>query len=105
MAGLNKMFKQAQKMQQELAKIQEELKDRTVEVTAGGGAVKVVASCDMQIRSIEIKREAVDPDDVEMLQDLVLSGVNQALEKAQEEHQQQMAKVTSGLGIPGMPGM
>ncbi len=103
MAGLNKILKQAQKMQQELARVQEELKDKTVEVTAGGGAIKVVASCDMSIKSIEIKPDVIDPEDVDMLQDLIISGVNQALEKAQEEHQEQMAKITGGLGLPGMP--
>ena len=105
MAGLSKILKQAQKMQQELAKVQEELKDRTVEVTAGGGAIRVVASCDMRIQSIDIEPDLVDPEDVDMLQDLIISGVNQALEKAHEEHEQQMAKVTSGLGLPGMPGI
>jgi DNA-binding YbaB/EbfC family protein len=105
MAGFNKLIKQAQKMQEQLAKVQEELKDKTVEVTVGGGAVKVVATCDMQIQSIEIKPEVVDPEDVDMLQDLVLSGVNQALEQAQAEHQKQMSGITAGLGLPGMPGM
>jgi DNA-binding YbaB/EbfC family protein len=105
MAGFNKLMKQAQKMQEQLAKVQEELKEKIVEVTVGGGAVKVVATCDMQIQSIEIKPEVVDPEDVDMLQDLVLSGVNQALEQAQAEHQKQMASVTAGLGLPGMPGM
>jgi nucleoid-associated protein EbfC len=102
MSGLNKILKQAQKMQQDLARIQEELKTKTIEVTAGGGAIKVVATCDMKILSIEIKPEAVDPQDVEMLQDLVVSGVNQALEKAHHEHEVQMAKVTAGMGMPGM---
>ena len=105
MAGINKLLKQAQKMQQEMLRIQEELKGKTVEVTTGGGAVRVVASCDIQIKSIEIEPEVVDPEDVEMLQDLILTGVNQALEKAQEEHQQQMSKLTGGMGLPGMPGM
>lgn len=102
MAGLNKILKQAQKMQEQLARIQEELKDKTVEVTAGGGAIKVVATCDIRIRSIEISPDAVDPEDVEMLQDLIISGVNQALEKANEENQEEMAKVTAGMGLPGM---
>ncbi len=102
MAGFNKILKQAQKMQTELAKLQEELKDKTVEITAGGGAVKVVATCEMKIKSIELKREAVDPEDVEMLQDIIVSGINQALEKAREIHDTEMAKLTSSLGLPGM---
>lgn len=102
MSGFNKMIKQAQKMQQELARIQEELKTKTVEVSVGGGAVKVIATCGMRIESIEIKPEAVDPQDIEMLQDLIISGINQALEKAQQESETQMAKVTQGMGLPGM---
>ncbi|HHU86136.1 MAG: YbaB/EbfC family nucleoid-associated protein [Pelotomaculaceae bacterium] len=100
--NMNKMMKQVQKMQQEMLKMQEELATRTVESTAGGGVVKVVASGKNELVSIEIKPEAVDPEDVEMLQDLVLAAVNEALKKAQEMINGEMARLTGGLKIPGM---
>lgn len=89
-------------MQQEMLKMQEELGVRTVESTAGGGVVKVVANGKNEIISVEIKPEAVDPEDVEMLQDLVLTAVNEALKKAQEMVNAEMGKLTGGLKIPGM---
>jgi len=91
-----------QKMQQEMAKMQEELGNRTVETTAGGGAVKVVASGKQEIVSITIKPEAVDPEDVEMLQDLLLTAVNDALRQSQEMVAKEMGKLTGGLNIPGL---
>lgn len=100
--NMNKMMKQVQKMQQEMLKMQEELANRTVECTAGGGVVKVVASGKNELVSIEIKPEAVDPEDVEMLQDLVLTAVNEALKKAQEMINEEMSRLTGGLKIPGM---
>jgi len=100
--NMNKMMKQVQKMQQGMIKLQEELKSRTVESTAGGGMIKVIASGNNEILSIEIKPEAVDPEDVEMLQDLVLAAVNDALKKAQEMVSQEMSKITGGMNIPGL---
>ncbi|WP_395879929.1 YbaB/EbfC family nucleoid-associated protein [Desulfallas sp. Bu1-1] len=100
--NMAKMMKQVQKMQAEMAKMQEELGNRTVESTAGGGVVKVVANGRLEIVSVEIKPEAVDPEDVEMLQDLVLTAVNEALKKAQEMMTAEMGKITGGLGIPGL---
>ncbi|GAB6159166.1 YbaB/EbfC family nucleoid-associated protein [Desulfotomaculum varum] len=100
--NMNKMMKQVQKMQQEMAKMQEELANRTVEATAGGGAVKVVASGRQEIVSITIKPEAVDPEDVEMLQDLLLAAVNEALRQSQEMVAKEMSKLTGGLSIPGL---
>ncbi|MFX4262908.1 YbaB/EbfC family nucleoid-associated protein [Pelotomaculum propionicicum] len=100
--NMNKMMKQVQKMQQDMMKLQEELGERKVESTAGGGAVKVVANGKNEIISIEIKPEAVDPEDVEMLQDLITAAVNEALRKAQEMVSQEMGKITGGLKIPGM---
>lgn len=100
--NMNKMMKQVQKMQQEMAKMQEELGNRTVETTAGGGAVKVVASGKQEIVGITIKPEAVDPDDVEMLQDLLLTAVNDALRQSQEMVAKEMGKLTGGLNIPGL---
>jgi DNA-binding YbaB/EbfC family protein len=101
-ANMNKMMKQVQKMQQEMMKLQEELANRTVESTAGGGVVKVVANGKNEITAIEIKPEAVDPEDVEMLQDLVLTAVNEALKKAQDMASTEMGRLTGGLKIPGL---
>lgn len=100
---MNKMMKMAQKMQTDMAKMQEELKEKTVEVTAGGGVITVVANGNQEIVEIKIEPEAVDPEDVEMLEDLVLAAVNEALRKAQEMAASEMQKVTGGLNIPGMP--
>lgn len=100
--NMNKMMKQVQKMQQDMMKLQEELATRTVESTAGGGVVRVVANGKNEITAIEIKPEAVDPEDVEMLQDLVLAAVNEALKKAQDMASQEMGRLTGGLKIPGM---
>ncbi len=102
MGNMNQMLKQAQKMQQDMAKIQEELGEKTVEVSVGGGAVSVVASGNNEIKEIKIKPEAVDPDDVEMLEDLVLLAVNEAIKKAEDMKATQMSKVTGGMNIPGM---
>lgn len=99
---MNKMMKQVQKMQQDMMKLQEELKSRTVESTAGGGMIKVVASGNNEIVSIEINPAVVDPEDLEMLQDLVLVAVNEALKKAQDMVAQEMNKLTGGLNIPGL---
>ncbi len=102
MGNMNKLMKQVQKMQEDMMKLQEELKSRTVEATAGGGVVKVVASGKKDLVSIEIKPEAVDPDDIEMLQDLILAAANEALQKAEEMVSQEMGKLTGGLNIPGL---
>ncbi|MFA4884866.1 MAG: YbaB/EbfC family nucleoid-associated protein [Desulfotomaculaceae bacterium] len=100
--NMNKMMKQVQKMQQDMLKLQEELASRTVESSAGGGAVKVVANGKNEVISVEIKPEAVDPEDVEMLQDLITAAVNEALKKAQELVSEEMGKLTGGLKIPGL---
>lgn len=102
MKGMGNMMKQAQKMQAKMMKMQEELGDKTVEATAGGGMIKVVANGKQQIMSIDIEQEVVDPEDVEMLQDLVLAAVNDALAKSQEMVSSQMAKITGGMNIPGL---
>lgn len=100
--GLGNMMKQAQMMQQKMAKLQEELAERTVEATAGGGMVTAVASGKQQIVSLKIEKEVVDPDDVEMLQDLVMAAANEALKKSQEMMQEEMGKITGGFNLPGM---
>lgn len=101
--AMNNLMKQAMKMQQEMEKAKEELAEKTVEASSGGGAVKVVATCSNKIKSIEISPEVVDPDDVEMLQDLVLAAITEALREADEQTQAVMGKFAGGAGnIPGM---
>ena len=100
--NMGAMMKQAQKMQAELARAQEEIKDMTFEATAGGGMVKVVANGDMTVDSIVIDPEAVDPEDVEMLQDMVVAAVNEALRAASEAANARMNAVMGGMKIPGL---
>jgi len=102
MKGMANMMKQAQKLQSQMLKLQEELAEKTVESSSGGGMVTVVANGRQQIVSIHIEREVVDPEDVEMLQDLVQAAVNDALTKAQEMVSSEMGKLTGGLNIPGL---
>ncbi|MBI4844730.1 MAG: YbaB/EbfC family nucleoid-associated protein [Nitrospirae bacterium] len=99
---LGDMMKQAQKMQQEMARIQEEAKRKTVEASAGGGMVVVTASGAMEIVSIKIEKEVVNPDDIEMLQDLITAASNEALRRAQQMVNEEMGKLTGGLNIPGL---
>ena len=96
------MMKKVQKMQAEMLKMQEELKTRTVETTVGGGALTIVANGNKEIESIKIKPEALDPDDVEMLQDMIVSGVNEAMRKIDEMTEREMSKITGGMKLPGM---
>lgn len=102
MKNMGKLMKQAQQLQNKMNRLQEELAEKTVEATAGGGMVKVVANGKQQIVSIHIEKEVVDPEDVEMLQDLVLAAVNDALNRAQEMVSEEMGKLTGGLNIPGL---
>jgi DNA-binding YbaB/EbfC family protein len=102
MKGMGNMMKQAQKLQKKMLKVQEELAEKTVEASAGGGMVKVVANGKQQIKLIHIEKEVVDPDDVEMLQDLIVAAVNDALTKSQDMVSSEMSKLTGGLNIPGM---
>ena len=102
MKGMGNMMKQAQKLQSKMLKMQEELAGKTVETSAGGGMISVVANGRQQVVSITIDKEVVDPDDVEMLQDLILAAVNDALSKAQEMVAGEMGKLTGGFNLPGM---
>jgi DNA-binding YbaB/EbfC family protein len=102
MKGMGNMVKQAQKLQAKMMRLQQELADKTVETSAGGGMVQVVANGRQQVISIHIEKEVVDPEDVEMLQDLILAAVNDALSKAQEMVSSEMGKLTGGMNIPGM---
>lgn len=97
-----KMIKQAQQLQKNMMKMQEELESATVEATAGGGAIKAVVTGKMKLESLEIDPEAVTPDDVDMLQDLVIAAVNEGMEKAQEMASSRMSSITGGLNIPGL---
>lgn len=96
------MMKQAQKMQAKMATMQEELKNETLEASAGGGMVRVVITGDMQIKSIVVDPAAVDPDDIEMLQDMVAAAVNEAIRSAQELAARRMNEITGGMNIPGL---
>jgi DNA-binding YbaB/EbfC family protein len=102
MKNMNPMMKQAQKLQQKMLKTQQELATKTVEASAGGGMVKVIANGGQKIESIVLEKEVVDPEDVEMLQDLITAAVNDALNKSQEMISSEMGKLTGGLNIPGL---
>lgn len=103
MGNMAGMMKKVQKLQSQMKTMQEDLKKRTVEVTAGGGAVKVVINGDKELQSLVIDKAAVDPEDVEMLQDLVMAAVNESIKKVDDMMAAEMGKLTSGLGLP--PGM
>lgn len=105
MPNMGQIMKQAQKFQTKMAKLQEELSERTVEASAGGGMVTVVANGGQDVLSISIDPEVVDPDDVEMLQDLIMAAVNDALNKAKAMMNEEMGQLTKGMNIPGMPGL
>ncbi|WP_243363835.1 YbaB/EbfC family nucleoid-associated protein [Fundidesulfovibrio terrae] len=102
MKGMGDMLRQAQMMQKKMQQIQEDLGKRTVEATAGGGMVTVTATGSQDVVSIVIDKAVVDPNDVDMLQDLVLAAVNDALKKAREMQQSEMGALTGGLKIPGL---
>jgi hypothetical protein len=103
MGGMGDILKQAQKMQQRLLEVQQELKQRVVEGSAGGGMVRVAVNGEQQVLSVKVDPQAVSPEDLELLEDMVLAAVNQALEKARQMAQEEMAKVTGGLQLPGFP--
>ncbi|MFD1884332.1 YbaB/EbfC family nucleoid-associated protein [Paenibacillus wenxiniae] len=102
MGNMNQMMKQVKKMQEQMLKAQEELGGKTVEGTSGGGVVSVEVNGHKKVLAINIKPEAVDPDDVEMLQDLVMAAVNDAMTKAEELANKDMGKFTGGMNIPGL---
>ena len=102
MSSIGKFMKQAARMQQQVQQIQDDLAKRTVEATSGGGAVKVVARCDGTIASIKIDPQAISPADAQLLEDMVLTAANQALNQAKEISNAEMGKVTAGLNLPGL---
>lgn len=100
--GLGNIMKQAQQMQAKIARIQQELEQREIEATAGGGMVTARVNGKQQLLELKIEKDVVDPDDVEMLQDLVLAAVNEAIKQSQEMIKQEMGKATGGMNIPGL---
>jgi len=102
MSSLGKLMKQAQKMQQQMEEIQSALANRTVEATTGGGAVKVVARCDGSLASVKIDPQALNPADAQLLEDMLVSAVNQALGQAKEISTAEMGKATAGFSLPGL---
>jgi len=100
--NMQQLMKQAQKMQKQMAEMQEDLVNKTLEVSAGGGAIKVTINGEKQITDLVISPDVVDPDDVEMLQDLVISAVNEAIRQIEESTSAQMSKITGGMNMPGL---
>lgn len=99
------MLRQAQKMQEDMAALQEDLDNREYDVSAGGGVVHVKITGKLEIKSIDIEPEIVDPDDIETLSDILVAAVNEAIKKVNETNSEEMSKVTGALNLPGMPGM
>lgn len=102
---LGNIMKEAQKLQAEMARVQEEAKKKTAEATAGGGMVTVVASGAGEVVSVKIEKDVVDPEDVEMLQDLIMAATNEALRRAQEMVNDEMSRLTGGMQLPGLGGL
>jgi DNA-binding YbaB/EbfC family protein len=100
--NMNQMLKQAQKMQEQMLKMQEELETKTYEASSGGGAVSVKISGKKELMEINLSEAVVDPDDIEMLQDLIIAAVNEGLRKASESSENELGKLTGGLNIPGL---
>jgi hypothetical protein len=100
--NMNNLIKQAQKFQKQMEEMQKELETKTFEASVGGGAVNVVVNGKRQLVDVQIKPEVVDADDVEMLQDLILTAVNEALKKAEEDTNNSMGKLTGGMNMPGL---
>ena len=102
MKNLGKLMKQAQKMKSEIDRIQSQLAEKTVEASSGGGMVTAVVNGGNELVSIKFEKDVVDPEDIEMLEDLVVAAVNEAMKKVQEMMQEEMSKVTGGMGIPDL---
>ena len=100
--NMNAMIRQAQKMQDEISELQEEIEAREFSATAGGGAVQVVVTGKKSIKSLTIQPEVVDPEDIEMLQDLIVSAINEAVSQVEETTETEMSKITGGVSLPGL---
>ena len=105
MSSIGKLMKQAQRIQRQMEDVQASLAAKTVEATSGGGVVKVVAKCDGTLASIKIDPAAINPSDPQLLEDLIVTAANQALKSAKDVATEEMGKVTSGMAIPGLPGL
>ena len=103
--NMQSMLRQAQKMQEDMAALQAELETREYDVSAGGGVVRVKITGKLEIKSIDIEPEIVDPDDIETLSDILVAAVNEAIKKVNETNSEEMSKVTGALNLPGLPGM
>src|SRR5262245_27942689 len=102
MSSIGKLMKQAARMQQQMEQVQNQLAQRTVEATSGGGAVKVTAKCDGSLAAVKIDPQAVNPSDAQLLEDMILTAANQALAQAKEISTAEMGKVTQGFSLPGL---
>ena len=102
MGNMNQMIKQAQKMQEQMLKMQEEMETKTFTADAGGGAVSATVNGKKELQDIVLQEEVVDPDDIEMLQDLIVAAVNEAMRKADKDSEAQMGALTGGMNIPGL---
>jgi DNA-binding YbaB/EbfC family protein len=102
MSSIGKLMKQAARMQQQMEQVQASLAQRTVEASSGGGAVKAVAQCDGTLKSVKIDPQALNPDDAQLLEDMILTAANQALAQAKEISNAEMQKVTAGMSLPGL---
>ena len=100
--NMNSVLKQAQKMQEEMERIQQETEEENIEATSGGGAVRVIVHGKKELVEIKLDPDAVDPDDVETLEDLIMAAVNEAVKKAEDMMEERMSAVTGGLNIPGL---
>ncbi len=100
--NMNAMIRQAQKMQDQISELQEDIESREFTATAGGGAVTVVMSGKKSVKSLELKPEVVDPEDIEMLQDLIISAINEAANQVEEITEAEMSKITGGVSLPGL---
>ena len=103
--NIGQIAKMAQQMQAQMAQAQQELAETTLEATVGGGAVRVIITGAQEVRSVEIDPSAVDPEEVEMLQDLVMTAINEAIGRSKELERERMGSIAGGMGIPGMPGL
>ena len=102
MHNIGNIMKQAKKMQEKIGRLQQELETKTIEAQAGGGMVRVIVNGKFEVVSLKIEKDVVNPEDIEMLQDLIAAAVNEGIRKSQEMASSEMAKITGGLGIPGM---
>lgn len=101
-SNMNQMIRQAQKMQEEMTKAQEELNAKEYVTTSGGGMIEVTITGKKELKSVKLKPEVVDPEDIEMLEDLIVAAVNEAIRTAEEDSAKRMEKITGGLNVPGM---